>query len=257
MTRNAASTNTGTCGSQVRESQSPGWISVIDGTLAGHLVVQRTTSGTSTDPVRTSAITRTPASSRRYVSASSSGSTRVCPTTGMKFVSPLHRGTTCQCRCPGMPAPAIAPEVQSHVEPGGLDVRRIAASDRCSRAGARRSPRRDRLQVPDVAKRHHQQVSRVVGELVQDHVRRGRRGRGHVLARSVGSSRRRSRRRQAPPSPPGCTASARGSRGDPSPGQPPNRVWVERASRRPHRGARPRRRRTPGRASRCRRGRGP
>ena len=37
------------------------------------------------------------------VSRSSCGSTLVCPTTGMKLVSPPHRGTTCWCRCAAMP----------------------------------------------------------------------------------------------------------------------------------------------------------
>ena len=30
----------------------------------------------------------------------------VCPTTGMKFMSPPQRGTTCWCRCAAIPAPA-------------------------------------------------------------------------------------------------------------------------------------------------------
>ena len=46
---------------------------------------------------------------RSYVVESSSGSTRVSPTTVMKFASPAHRGSTCICRCPVMPAPAARP----------------------------------------------------------------------------------------------------------------------------------------------------
>ena len=35
----------------------------------------------------------------------------------MKLVSPFQRGTTCQWRCSGMPAPAPRAQVQTHVEP--------------------------------------------------------------------------------------------------------------------------------------------
>src|SRR3954453_12247582 len=49
------------------------------------------------------------ARSLRNVSSIDSGSTRVSPTTVVKFVSPFQRGTTCQCRWSGMPAPATRP----------------------------------------------------------------------------------------------------------------------------------------------------
>ena len=37
----------------------------------------------------------------------------------MKFVSPLQRGTICQCKCPGSPAPT-APQVQPDVKAFGV-----------------------------------------------------------------------------------------------------------------------------------------
>ena len=40
------------------------------------------------------------------------GSTRVSDITGMKLVSPSQRGTTWQCRCCGMPAPAFEPRLK-------------------------------------------------------------------------------------------------------------------------------------------------
>src|SRR5690606_21933307 len=45
------------------------------------------------------------------------GSTLVCPTTGMKLVSPPHRGTTCWCRWAAMPAPAATPRFMPTLKP--------------------------------------------------------------------------------------------------------------------------------------------
>ena len=58
------------------------------------------------------------ASSAR-VSASNCGNTRVPPMTGMKFMSPPHRGTTCWCRCAAMPAPPTAPWFTPRLNPPG------------------------------------------------------------------------------------------------------------------------------------------
>ncbi len=59
---------------------------------------------------------RNAARSRPAVAGSSSGSTRVSPTTDMKLVSPFQRGTTCSADGSRTPAPAGLPEVQAHVE---------------------------------------------------------------------------------------------------------------------------------------------
>ena len=107
-------------------SHRPGWIIVTCGPSAGELVVRdrpRRGSSTVPGPIRLAHDANLGAS-RRAVSASSSGSTRVSPTTGMKLVSPFQRGTTCQCRWSGMPAPATRAQVQPHVEP--VRVRSVA-----------------------------------------------------------------------------------------------------------------------------------
>ena len=54
---------------------------------------------------------------RSLVCDSSWGSTRVPPTTGMKLVSPPHRGTMCWCRWAAMPAPATAPMFMPTLNP--------------------------------------------------------------------------------------------------------------------------------------------
>src|SRR6476619_623244 len=48
----------------------------------------------------------------------------------MKFVSPPHRGTTCQCRCSGMPAPATWPRFSPMLNPCGSDASRRAWTHR-------------------------------------------------------------------------------------------------------------------------------
>jgi len=60
------------------------------------------------------------------VSASSWGRTRVCPTTGMKLVSPPHLGTTCWCRWAAMPAPATEPRLMPMLNPCGPEAWRRA-----------------------------------------------------------------------------------------------------------------------------------
>src|SRR5690606_21135912 len=45
------------------------------------------------------------------------GSTLVCPTIGMKLVSPPHRGTTCWCRWAAIPAPAASPRFMPTLKP--------------------------------------------------------------------------------------------------------------------------------------------
>ena len=50
--------------------------------------------------------------------------TLASPTTGMKLVSPFQRGTMCQCRWPGTPAPATRPRFSPTLKP----VRRSSAS---------------------------------------------------------------------------------------------------------------------------------
>src|SRR4030095_5888810 len=54
---------------------------------------------------------------RSNVVDGSSGMTRVAPTTLMKFVSPLQRGTRCRCRWPTMPAPALSPRFMPRLIP--------------------------------------------------------------------------------------------------------------------------------------------
>ena len=115
---------------------------------------------------------RTAARASRGVSARSSGSTRVSPTTGMKFVSPPHRGTTCQWRCSGMPAPATRPRFSPTLNPWGSD-------GRAERPHATLQQRRDArvlldgelLELAHVAHRQHQQVAGVVRVLGERHER--------------------------------------------------------------------------------------
>lgn len=71
----------------------------------------------------------TPASIAR-VSPSSCGSTLVCPTTGMKLVSPPQRGTTCWWRCAAIPAPASAPWFIPMLKPCAPDAARSATMAR-------------------------------------------------------------------------------------------------------------------------------
>src|SRR5690606_18283114 len=59
------------------------------------------------------------------VSRRSCGSTLVCPTTGMKLVSPPHRGTTCWCRWAAIPAPATGPWLSPMLNPWAPLVRRM------------------------------------------------------------------------------------------------------------------------------------
>ena len=60
------------------------------------------------------------------MSARSWGSTRVRPITGMKLVSPPHRGTTCWCRCAAIPAPATEPRLIPMLKPCGPEAWRRA-----------------------------------------------------------------------------------------------------------------------------------
>ncbi len=48
-----------------------------------------------------------------------SGSTLTSARTGMKFVSPVQRGTTCWCRCAAIDPPAIAPRFSPTLNPSG------------------------------------------------------------------------------------------------------------------------------------------
>ena len=136
------------CGSHVRESHRPGWSSVTTRARAGDLVrdARRPTPRLSSS----ANLGREPLE----VSARSSGSTRISPTTGMKLVSPLHLGTTCQCRCSGMPAPAGRTEVQADVEP----VRRRFLAQGAHRPLQQRLQRRallERSRILDVARVAH------------------------------------------------------------------------------------------------------
>ena len=45
------------------------------------------------------------------------GMTLTLASTGMKFVSPFQRGTRCQCKCPGTPAPATRPKLTPILNP--------------------------------------------------------------------------------------------------------------------------------------------
>ena len=106
------------------------------------------------------------------VSPSSCGSTLVCPTTGMKLVSPPQRGTTCWCRWAAMPAPATPPRFMPTLNPCAP----LAARKRAQRA--LRHPANlvglgdgQVRVVGDVAVRHHHQVTGVVRVEVEHGVR--------------------------------------------------------------------------------------
>ena len=62
----------------------------------------------------------TPPRAERASRAGAPGITFTSPSTGMKFVSPPQRGTTCRCPWSGMPAPAIRPMFQPRLKPSGL-----------------------------------------------------------------------------------------------------------------------------------------
>ena len=53
---------------------------------------------------------------RSTLAGTSSGNTRTLPTTDMKLVSPVQRGTTCTCRWSAMPAPAALPTIDADVQ---------------------------------------------------------------------------------------------------------------------------------------------
>ena len=71
--------------------------------------------------------------SRAHIASRCSGMRPLRLITGMKLVSPFHRGTRCQCRWSAKPAPAAAPRLRPTFMPSGLKVR-------CSSAMLRRSP---------------------------------------------------------------------------------------------------------------------
>src|SRR5207249_9702506 len=58
--------------------------------------------------------------------------TLMSPSTAMKFVSPFQRGTTCQCRWPGTPAPATRPRLRPTLKPSGALACFSACTDRCN-----------------------------------------------------------------------------------------------------------------------------
>ena len=94
---------------------------------------------------------RTPRAAGVAVAGSSSGSTRVSPTTVMKLVSPFQRGTTCMCRWSSTPAPAGLPRFRPMLKPCGAYTSRqhalgAPASARissCSSSASRSASRRD------------------------------------------------------------------------------------------------------------------
>ncbi len=71
------------------------------------------------------------ARSRSRDSSRCSGSTFTSASTGMKFVSPDQRGTTCRCTWSAMPAPAARPRFQPRLKPSGcVECReRLEAAD--------------------------------------------------------------------------------------------------------------------------------
>ena len=84
------------------------------------------------------AASRRSASAARRSAASSSGSTRTSPTTDMKLVSPVHRGTTWMCRWSAMPAPAGRPRFMPDVQP----LRPVRLGERHLRAPRQRASAR-------------------------------------------------------------------------------------------------------------------
>ena len=60
----------------------------------------------------------------------------VCPMTGMKLVSPPHRGTTCWCRCAAIPAPATPPRFIPMLKPCAPDAARSAVTARLVKAAS-------------------------------------------------------------------------------------------------------------------------
>ncbi len=75
------------------------------------------------------------------------GTTFTSARTGMKFVSPLHRGTIWPCRWDSSPAPAAPPRLKPRLNPSGRTVARSARTPRSSRSmmaarsSGERSPR--------------------------------------------------------------------------------------------------------------------
>ncbi len=57
--------------------------------------------------------------SRSLVARRCSGTTLMSASTGMKFVSPAQRGTTCSCRCPAIEPPATWPRFQPTLNASG------------------------------------------------------------------------------------------------------------------------------------------
>jgi len=75
------------------------------------------------------------AASFRLVSSRCSGITFTSASTGMKFVSPFQRGTTCRCTWSVTPAPATRPTFQPRLNPSGFAAAASAdiapAASRC------------------------------------------------------------------------------------------------------------------------------
>ena len=88
---------------------------------------------------------------------------------GMKLVSPDQRGTMCQCRWPGKPAPATRPRFRPMLKPSGFIRSRRRRPRRVSWLLASRGSRRRRARaIPLVAVRGDQQMAVVVRKAIED-----------------------------------------------------------------------------------------
>src|ERR671931_2381310 len=77
---------------------------------------------------------RTASVSAARVASNASGITWTPARTGMKFVSPFQRGTTCRCRWSSKPAPATLPRFRPTLNPSGALTSRKARIARCASA---------------------------------------------------------------------------------------------------------------------------
>ena len=98
-----------------------------------------------------------------------SGMTLTSASTGMKFVSPAQRGTTCRWTWSMTPAPATRPRFQPRLKPCGLIWPAQDVDARPRRAGEPRAPRRPELaELAAVAvRRHHQRARTAYGNLLR------------------------------------------------------------------------------------------
>ena len=198
-------------------SHSPGWRSTTPGPSP-------TTSKDSWPPStssvgRGSSCRRSAARASRRSPPAAPAARASPPTTGMKFVSPPQRGTTCQCRCPGIPAPATRPRFSPTLNPCGCRGRRAAPGrDRCSSdAISAFSSAVSSSSSPTWRTGSTSRCPGLYGYLARvTNAGSPRAGCARRPPRPRAARRRRSHSGGSSLRAPGCTPSARGSRGGPS-----------------------------------------